>query len=59
MKNFKSLKVTPIFTSKSGNKLGDDAFEFENFWADEADGLAESTFCASEFNSTPLVRSRQ
>jgi len=58
MKNFKSLKVTPIFTSKLGKKLGDDVFKLEDYWADEAEGIAESTFCASDFNPTPLVRSR-
>ena len=57
---FKSLKVTPIALKKSGKMLvGDNVFELDNYWADEADGIAESTFCPSEFNPTPLVRSRQ
>jgi hypothetical protein len=50
--------MTPIALNKSG-KMGDNVFELDNYWADEADGIAESTFCPSEFNQTPLVRSRQ
>lgn len=58
LQKFKSLKVTPIASNKSGKKLGDNVFELDNYWADEAEGLAESTFCPSEFNPTPLIRSR-
>jgi hypothetical protein len=50
--------VTPIVSKKSAKKLGDNVFELDNYWADEAEGLAESTFCPSEFNPTPLIRSR-
>jgi hypothetical protein len=54
---FQAVKGSPIPCTKKEAMVHN--FEIDNYWADDVEGLAESTFCPSDFKVTPLPRPKQ